>query len=306
MSDVLGAFTTRFLGLFIEAVPFLLLGTMASGLIEVFVDRAVVARFIPRNPVAATGVGAVMGFAFPVCECGVVPVTRRLLTKGLPLSAAVAFLLASPVMNPIVLVGTWSAFGLGPVLVGRILITVLVACAVGLVFARGVQPWQVLRPQALPPVAGGSAEAALGGALSVPAAGGRIAMALQLASGEFFDMGRFLVVGSALAAGMQTLVSQDALVSLGRGTLSSVLAMQFLAYVLSVCSTVDAFLALAFKGTFTTASILAFLTFGPMVDIKSTLMFLGVFRARVVLYLILLPMLMIMAVCLWLNLNIAL
>ena len=109
-----------------------------------------------------------------------------------------------------------------------------------------------------------------------------------------------------LAAAMQTLVPQDFLVSLGKGPISSVVALEGLAYVLSVCSTVDAFLALAFKGTFTTASILAFLTFGPMVDIKSTLMFLGVFRPRVVLYLILLPFLMTMAICVWLNLNVVL
>ena len=117
-------------------------------------------------------------------------------------------------------------------------------------------------------------------------------------------MGKYLVLGAALAAGMQTLVSQDVLTSLGRGPIASVLTLQVLAYVLSVCSTVDAFLALAFQGTFTTASLLTFLTFGPMVDIKSTIMFLGVFKPRIVLYLILLPLLMTMAIGIWLNLNV--
>jgi len=98
----LTVFSTRFLGIFIEAAPFLLLGTAVSGLLEVFVSREDIIRVIPRHPVAAPVVGALMGFAFPVCECGVVPVTRRLFTKGLPMSAGVAFLLAAPVMNPIV------------------------------------------------------------------------------------------------------------------------------------------------------------------------------------------------------------
>lgn len=129
--------------------------------------------------------------------------------------------------------------------------------------------------------------------------------ALKMASDEFFEMGRYLIIGSLLAAGMQTLVSQEVLLALGRGPLISVLAMQGLAFLLSVCSTVDAFLALAFVGTFTTGSIISFLTFGPMVDIKSTLMFLGVFQKRTVLYLIVLPFLMSLLAGVWLNLNVS-
>ena len=118
-------------------------------------------------------------------------------------------------------------------------------------------------------------------------------------------MGRYLIIGSLLAAAMQTLISQDVLMALGRGPVVSVIVMQALAFVLSICSTVDSFLALAFTGTFTTGSILAFLTFGPMVDIKSTLMFLGVYKTRTVLYLILLPLLMTLLLGVWINLNVA-
>jgi uncharacterized membrane protein YraQ (UPF0718 family) len=103
---------------------------------------------------------------------------------------------------------------------------------------------------------------------------------------------------------MQTLVPQSALLTLGGGALTSVLVMMVLAFVLSVCSTVDAFLALAFINTFPPAAVLAFLTFGPMVDIKSSLMFLGVFRRRVVLYLILLPLMLSLAAAVYLNLNV--
>ncbi|NDJ62447.1 MAG: permease [Chloroflexi bacterium] len=323
----LGIFTTRFLGIFIEAVPFLLLGTVVSGLIDAFVRAEDIARIMPRNPAAATGMGAFLGFAFPVCECGVVPVVRRLYTKGLPMSVGVTFLLAAPVVNPIVLASTFVAFGVGPVLIGRFVITIVVAIAVGLVFALAARPQDVLRPNSvLVPVMGGSgdddgstptADQALGlrampGAVTVAAGTPRPSLlaglraALSTAGDEFFEMGRYLIIGSMLAAGMQTLVSQDVLLSLGSGPVVSVIVMQILAFVLSVCSTVDSFLALAFAGTFTTGSILAFLTFGPMVDIKSTLMFLGVFKRRVVLYLILLPMLMTMLIGIWINLNLSL
>ncbi|MDX2161502.1 MAG: permease [bacterium] len=328
---VLSIFSTRFLGIFIEAVPFLLLGTLVSGLIDSFISADDIARWIPRNPVLATFAGTFMGFAFPVCECGVVPVVRRLFTKGLPMSVGVAFLLAAPVINPIVLAGTYAAFGVGPVLIGRFVLTAVVAILVGLVFAFAARPQEVLQPGALVksfgrspvPVGGGGgggggttanadfAPAALPvlDAIAVPTRRKPLIVglrdALLMAGSEFFEMGRYLVIGTLLAATMQTLISQDVLLALGRGPVVSVVAMQLLAFVLSVCSTVDAFLALAFAGTFTTGSILAFLVFGPMVDIKSTLMFMGVFKQRVVIYLIALPFLLTLLFGVWLNLNIA-
>ena len=305
-ATILSIFSTRFLGIFIEAAPFLLLGTLVSGLIEAFLNRDDIARIVPRNPVLATIFGAFMGFAFPVCECGVVPVARRLFNKGLPMSVGVTFLLAAPVMNPVVLASTYIAFGLGPILIGRFVITALVATATGLVFALGARPQEVLRPQSLMPVMGGSGDVI---PLYIrtprkPLSTG-LRDALQLASDEFFEMGRYLIIGSLLAAAMQTLVSQETLLALGRSPVVSVWALQILAFVLSVCSTVDAFLALAFVGTFTTGSIVAFLTFGPMVDIKSTLMFLGVFKRKMVLYLIILPLLMTMLIGIWINLNLS-
>ena len=300
-------FSTRFLGIFIEAAPFLLMGTFVSGLLEVFVSREDIVRWMPRNPILATITGAFMGFAFPVCECGVVPVTRRLFTKGLPMSVGVAFLLAAPVMNPIVLVSTYIAFGFGPILIGRFVITAVVAIAVGVVFSMSARPQDVLRPESLAPVTGGSGDLEQ---LKVktelmqqrPTLGTKFYQAMRVGTNEFFDMGRFLVIGSILAALMQTFVAQETLLALGEGPFVSVLVMQILAFVLSVCSTVDSFLALAFAGTFTGGSILAFLTFGPMVDIKSTLMFMGVFKRRTVLYLILLPFLMTLLIGVWVNL----
>ena len=113
---------------------------------------------MPRSRVLGAGCGVLLGFAFPVCECGVVPVVRRLFTKGLPISVGIAFLLASPVMNPIVLLSTWSAFGPGPVLVGCFLITAVVAAAVGLFFALAARPRDLLRPAVGATVSGGAVD----------------------------------------------------------------------------------------------------------------------------------------------------
>ncbi|MCB9433993.1 MAG: permease [Ardenticatenaceae bacterium] len=277
-------FVTIFMGIFVEAVPFLLAGSVVSGLIAVFVNQESLARFVPRQPILAALVGSLLGFTFPVCECGVVPVTRRLYQKGLPLPVGIAFLLAAPVVNPVVLLSTYAAFGWGPVLIGRFVFTILIAFGVGLLFTLA-QPDEVLRPGAVVPLADqhGHDHAPL-------PVRERLWQALTVGGDDFFDMARYLIVGSMLAATMQTVVPQNTLLALGSGPLLSVLLLMVLAFVLSVCSTVDAFLALSFVSSFTPGSIIGFLVFGPMVDIKSSLMFLGVFKRRIVLYLILLPL----------------
>ncbi len=285
---VLSVFATRFLGIFVEAVPFLLLGSITSGLIETFIKSDDIMRFLPRNRLGAAIGGAFLGLVFPVCECGVVPVARRLFTKGSPVSLGVAFLLAAPFMNPIVFASTYIAFGFGPVFIGRIVVTILVAVIVGTVIGSFAKAKAVLKPISM----GGGHDGHEHCDGDEPATRVKLMGALQIAGDEFFEMGRFLIFGSMLAALMQTLVPQESLLALGTGPVFSVLFMQILAYVLSVCSTVDSFLALAFINTFTTGAIVSFLSFGPMVDIKSTLMFTGVFRRRIVLYLILLPFVM--------------
>lgn len=292
-------FVTIFLGIFIEAAPFLLAGSLVSGVIAVFVSDAMLHRFLPRAAVPAALSGAALGLLFPVCECGVVPVTRRLYEKGLPMSVGIAFLLAAPVINPVVIVSTYAAFGWGPVLWSRVAVSFVVATVVGLLFHLA-HPNEILRTTLSP------AASTPPGHQPTPPLNTRLRQALNTAGDDFLDMARYLIIGSLLAAAMQTLAPQRTLLAVGQGPVTSVLAMQALAFVLSVCSTVDAFLALAFSSTFTTGSIISFLTFGPMVDIKSALMFLGVFQRRIVLYLILLPLLLTMLVGIFWNLNIGL
>jgi uncharacterized membrane protein YraQ (UPF0718 family) len=326
--DTVTVFTTRFLGIFIEAAPFLLLGTLTSGLLEAFVSHDDLVRVIPRNPVLASLVGGLMGFAFPVCECGVVPVTRRLYRKGLPTPVGITFLLASPVINPIVIASTYVAFHerAMDMIYWRVAVALVVAVSIGVVFSFQPRPERLLRePVSVPPP---SPAFILPGALSLassliaassdpePAPRSEAAVtthmdllpglryALSLAADEFFEMGRYLILGSMLAASLRIFVTQQQLEALATNPVSSVLVMQALAFILSICSTTDAFVALGFANTFTLGSILGFLTFGPMVDIKSTLMFLGVFRKRIVVYLVLLPFLMTTLIAIWVNLNV--
>ena len=287
----LQTFITIFLGIFIEAAPFLLLGALASGFVEVFVRPDALARLIPRHPLPAVLAGAALGLALPVCECGIVVVVRRLLAKGLPLRVGVAFLLAAPVVNPIVFASTLTAFGPGRMLAARFALSFLIAALIALLFGAA-RPAQVLRGD--PPADHRHHHGHAHDHHPAPdSAGGRLALrvraALSAGADDLFDVGRYLVAGSLLAAALQALVPQQAILGVGSGAVSSVLVLSVLAFVISVCSTVDAFVALSFVSTFTPASILAFLVFGPMVDIKSALMFGSIFRPRVVAYLIGLP-----------------
>jgi uncharacterized membrane protein YraQ (UPF0718 family) len=314
MPEKLTIFTTVFLGIFIEAAPFLLLGTLASGLVEVFVSRDDMAKVIPRGVIPATLMGGMLGFAFPVCECGVVPLTRRLYKKGFPVSAGIAFLLAAPIINPVALASTYAAYGFGKVMILRFVLGLAIPVTIGLIFAaRANAPKILLARSYFVPVTGASGIAKkidrVRTAHSEPEVEPlpiRVRKATRIASDEFFEMARYLIIGSMLAALMQTFIRREDILQLGSGPVTSVILMQVFAFVLSVCSTVDAFISLSFANEFTIGSILAFLVFGPMVDIKSTLMFLNVFRRNVVFYLVVLPFLIVLLVSVFINLNVGL
>jgi len=311
----LQTFATNFLGIFIEAMPFVLLGALVSGVIGVFVRDETITRLLPRGRVTAPVAGSLLGLIFPVCECGVVPVTRRLINKGARVGLGVAFLFASPVINPIVLWSTYAAFGGNWQMVAwRAGLTFVIASFVGFVFACHPNGRALLK----------AAPTALGYTLlpvgthddsihphhdahdhaAMPLAA-KVRHVCEHSAMESFEMGKFLVSGAILASLLQSLIPRQALLSIGQSPVGSVLIMVVLAVVLSVCSTVDAFLVLTFAGTFTTGAILAFLVFGPMVDIKSTLMFLTVFKGRAVVLMIVLAALLVLLATISINLNVA-
>jgi uncharacterized membrane protein YraQ (UPF0718 family) len=290
LAGKLQAFETVFMGIFLEALPFLLLGVFAAATIELFVSDEMLTRVLPRHPLPAALVGALLGLLFPICECGIVAVSRRLLAKGAPLPLAIALMLAAPVVNPIVIASTWIAFGHMPALVvGRIALVFVVAVIVALVLGHHGQPSDLLVPAR-------AADAHDHGR-------GRLRALLDHANDEFFAMVKYLVLGALLAAVLQTVVPRAALLATGQDPALSVLTLMALAVLLSICSTVDAFVALSFAGTFSTGALLGFLAFGPLVDVKSVLMYGLLLRRRAVVLLVLLCAQLIYLVGAFVNLN---
>jgi uncharacterized membrane protein YraQ (UPF0718 family) len=269
---------TIFLGVLIEATPFLLLGVLVSQLLARVMrgDRAL--AWLPKGRLASLASLAGVGALFPVCECGNIPVARRLITRGVPVAAAMVFLLSAPALNPVVALSTWAAFRDSPsIVLYRLGLTFVVAVGVGLLLSLHPRPAELLSRRRAEGLSAADDEAE-GAGQGHGGLRGFAAGALE----EFVEMGAVLVVGAALAALVQTLVPRAALLEIGQGPVASVAVMMTLAVVLSVCSTVDAFVALAYAGTFTDGSLVSFLVFGPMVDIKAVLLMLTIFSARTV------------------------
>ena len=260
-------FLLIFGSLLIEAMPFVLLGAVVSAAIEVFVPASAFERLasLPR-PLQLPAAG-IAGIAFPVCECGSVPVARRLASKGLSSSAAVTFMLAAPILNPIVVTSTIVAYRgrdiLWQMVIGRTVLGLIAAMAVGWVIGNRSKE-QLLRPRP-------------GDEDEHTHSGNRTSSFFSHLTGDFLFMGRYLVFGAMVAAAMQTFVPQSLIGAVAGTPILDLLAMMGLAFLLSLCSESDAFVAASFV-QFGVGAQLAFLVFGPMVDTKLGFLYSGTFN----------------------------
>ena len=132
-------FALAFLSILFEGAPFILLGTLISGFIDVYLPAGTMDRFLPKNKFLAVVMAGMLGAVFPVCECAVVPVIRRLVKKGLPMSCGLTYMLAAPIVNPITALSTWKAFqgqGAAMMTCSRLLLGFLIAVAVGVIVSK--------------------------------------------------------------------------------------------------------------------------------------------------------------------------
>lgn len=285
-SGYLQGFSMMFISILLEALPFMLLGTFVSSVIHLYLNEDVLARLMPKAHWLGLSTAALFGFLFPVCECAIVPITRGLVRKGVPIGMAVTFLLAVPIVNPIVLTSTFYAFdGAWGVVVLRASCGFLVAVFVGDYLGRLYKKNYPLRTFGFYETQqhdhGSACAHAQGHSHADHLEGGSSAVIWQLlqhTSEEFFEVGRYLILGAGLSAALQTLVPRQCLLAVGQNNLLSVIAMMALAYGLSLCSEADAFIARTFVGQFSSGSILAFLVLGPMLDLKGTLLLSGAFE----------------------------
>jgi uncharacterized membrane protein YraQ (UPF0718 family) len=285
-----------FQGLLLEALPFLLLGVAIAGLARWLAPQTAWIQRLPRNPLLAPITGALMGFALPACECGNVPVARRLLSSGAPLGTAFGFLFAAPVLNPIVLASTWAAFPDQPwLLIARPLGAFLLAILLSALLVQ--LPETQLLEQALlserrmtQPLSSLGLLERKSGLIGEPLPDQNmpeqqrpsLGLVLDQSSREFLDLLALLVLGCIIAALVQTWLPRSWLLAIGGAPTASILALMLLAVVVSVCSSVDAFLALGFAAQVTPGALLAFLLLGPVVDLKLAGLFTVLLRPKAI------------------------
>jgi uncharacterized membrane protein YraQ (UPF0718 family) len=282
-------FILRFTSILYEAMPFIVLGAIIAGILEEFLPQRLVARLIPKRRGLAIAASALLGLIFPMCECGIIPVMRRLLRKGVPLSCCTAYLLAGPIINPVVIVSTWVAFT-GPgrsigsfgMTALRVGFAYLVAVGTSLIVERLYRKHgsSLLAPLAVADTtAGASAD---GEETTRKPWWKRLGNITETALHDFVDIMVFLVLGALLAAYARQLFTEDQIYDLSRNhPVLAIGAMMGLAVILCLCSEADAFVAASFL-SLQPAAKLAFLVLGPMLDLKLYLMYTRVFRQKLI------------------------
>jgi hypothetical protein len=274
-------FSYAFLSVLLEGVPFILLGTMLSGLIDQFLPARLMTRLLPRNAFAAVCLGGVLGIVFPMCECGIVPVIRRLIAKGLPVSSAVAYMLAAPIVNPITAISTYAAFrgqGAAEFTALRLGLGFFVAVLAGLAVLN-LPIGAVLKKTILESVTL-SGPVGDGGPSAQPFLR-RLVGAMETGVRDFMDVMVYFILGVGVASAFGTAVNQEVFLPLSLDDRLAIPAMMTLAGVLSLCSSSDAFIAATFVA-FPAVAKLAFLVFGPMMDLKLVFIYSAVFTPRFV------------------------
>jgi uncharacterized membrane protein YraQ (UPF0718 family) len=307
-----------FVSIVLEAIPFMMIGSLVGGFIEAFVSRERMATLLPRKGWLTVCVAAGAGLVFPVCECAVVPVVRRLTGKGLPFSAAIAYLLGGPIVNPIVAASTALAYAFDwRIVVLRLGLGYGIAVAMGLLMGRLFTSIQAIKNNGAPfknsaapcdchpeplahthhgthcqksqpfPIitnpAGHSMNCGCG--CDHPVSDDwldKTGAAFTHAMNDFLAVGHYLVIGAFIAALAQTYIDRSSFLGLTAAPVLSVVLMMALAILLNLCSEADAFIAASFRGLMPISAQMAFLLTGPMFDLKLLLMYQNVFTRNAI------------------------
>lgn len=275
---------TIFMGVFLQAVPFLILGVLLSSAIQTYVSEKCIAKIFPKKTIPSMIIGIIAGFFLPVCDCASIPVFKSLIRKGIPLPAAVCFMTASPVINPVVILSTYHAYN------GNIR-AVLYRCGTGILcsFLIGLtflirSPEDFLRNDADMGnfytcgcyVSGTDSDTFMG----------KFNQFCIHARMEFYTVSRYLLAGIGTSVLFQML-NLNRIGTLGNQWISaSVFFMMLLAFLLSLCSSSDAVVARSLSGTSNFIPTLGFLVYGPMMDIKNVIMLHSYFKKKFILRLV--------------------
>ena len=270
-----------FTSIFFESLPFLLLGSLISSIIETYVSDETLAKIIPKNKVLGCVVGILLGFFLPACDCAVIPVSKRLLKKKVPINVAISFMLASPIINPVVLLSTYTAFyNTNPEIFWyRLLFGVIVALVIGIIMGIvfGKKDVIVNNIDECDNCHHHEHKHTLkNDLLSI----------VKHTAIDAFEVVKYLMFGALIASLVQVLLPRDMLMMFNNNKVLSIFVLMMFAYLISLCSTSDSFIGKSLLSSFSKTSIMAYLLLGPMIDIKNTFVLLGNYKKSFVITLI--------------------
>lgn len=273
--EEVGDFASIFTSIVLEAIPFIILGSLVSAIIQTCISEELIARIIPKTSIWGYFGAALIGLIFPVCECGIVPVTRRLMKKGLPVGFGVTFMLAVPIINPVVIMSTYYAFyDKQAMVILRITGGFAAAILIGIIVSALEKDKQSLIRDFLDN--GNYCNCGCDNLYSGNQ--NKLLSIIEHANREFLDIMGYLIFGAFISSVFQVVIAYGRINFISDNKIFGIIVMMLLGFFLSLCSEADAFVGRSFLGNYSFSGVLAFLILGPMLDLKNLIMILGAFK----------------------------
>jgi len=304
MMEVINNIAIIFMAIFLEALPFLILGSIISAIIERYVSENTITKLIPKNVFLGSIVGIFLGFFIPACDCAVIPISKRLIKKKVPLNVSVSFMLSSPIINPVVLLSTYYAFykTMPQLFWLRLILGIIVSLVIGIIIGIIFKNKKVIKETLHEHnhtchcehdnnelvLECGDLKEEKGIKKNDKNFFNDIIFIIKHAAYDMFDVLKYLMIGALFASLIQTLLPTSILSIFKNNKILTIIILMLFAYFMSLCSTSDSFVGKSLLSSFNSSGILAYLLLGPMIDIKNTIVLLGNYKKSFVITLIIL------------------
>ncbi|MDV5107158.1 permease [Clostridium perfringens] len=281
--ELLNKFSIVFSSIVIEALPFILIGAVLASFMQVYISNNIFNKIISKNKLLGSIQVGIIGVFLPVCECATVPITKGLLNKKVPLNVAITYMLVAPIVNPLVILSTYYAFdGNIKVVLLRVGIGFSIVVIAGLLMLCLIGENNIF-------IDNGEGELqgkCLCGCSEIDDNSSKLIRLLKHTSLEFYEIGKYFIVGATLVAIFQTFVPRDIIFYFENSAVLSIIILMAFSFLISLCSEADAFVASTFMNRFSLGSITGFLIIGPMIDLKNTIMLFSIFKKSFVIKLL--------------------
>ena len=277
--EEIGDFASIFTSIVLEAIPFIILGSFISAIIQICISEEFITKLIPSASILGYFGAALIGLIFPVCECAIVPITRRLMKKGVPVGIGITFMLAVPIINPVVIMSTYYAFyDKQAMVVIRTVGGFVAAILIGIIINTLEKNKHSIILSSM------ENDNYCNCGCNAPFENqSKFKAIFEHTNREFLDIMGYLIFGAFISSGFQVVASHGGFNFISDNKVLVIIFMMFLGFALSLCSEADAFVGRSFLANYTFSGVAAFLILGPMLDLKNLMMLSGAFKKSFVL-----------------------